>query len=62
MTDEFTAMKDGTKKDYLFLKLLEDEHLRGTAERVIRELRLQEEETLPGYNISRLEHGLQAVT
>ena len=55
-------MKDGTKNDYLFLKLLEDEHLRGTAERVIRELRLQEEETLPGYKISRLEHGLQAVT
>ena len=28
----------------------------------LRELRLQEEETLPGYKISRLEHGLQAAT
>jgi predicted HD phosphohydrolase len=61
-TVEFTAMKDGSKEDYLFLKPLEDDHVRGTGERVLRELRLQEEETLPGYKISRLEHGLQAAT
>ena len=61
-TVDFTAMKDGTKDDYLFLKPLEDEHVKGTAERVIRELRGQEDETLPGYKISRLEHGLQAAT
>jgi predicted HD phosphohydrolase len=36
--------------------------LRGTADRILRELRLQEEETLPGYKITRLEHGLQAAT
>ncbi len=59
---EFTAMKDGTKEEYLFLKPLEDEHIKGTADRVIRELRLQEEETLPGYKITRLHHGLQAAT
>ena len=61
-TVEFTAMKDGTREDYLFLKPLEDDHVRATGDRVIRELRLQEEETLPGYKISRLEHGLQAAT
>ena len=61
-TVEFTAMKHGTREDYLFLKPLEDEHVKGTADRVLRELRLQEEETLPGYKISRLDHGLQAAT
>lgn len=61
-TVEFTAMKDGTRDDYLYLKPLEDEHIKGTAERVLRELRLQQDETLPGYKITRLEHGLQAAT
>jgi predicted HD phosphohydrolase len=61
-TVEFTAMKDGTREDYLFLKPLEDDHVRGTGQRVVRELRLQAEESLPGYKITRLEHGLQAAT
>jgi len=61
-TVEFTAMKDGTRDDYLYLKPLEDEHIKGTAERVLRELRLQQDETLPGYKITRLEHGLQTAT
>ena len=61
-TVEFTAMKDGTEDDYLFLKPLEDNHVRGTAQRVLRELKQQEQETLPGYKITRLEHGLQAAT
>jgi predicted HD phosphohydrolase len=33
-----------------------------TAERVLRELRHQAEETMTGYQITRLEHGLQAAT
>jgi predicted HD phosphohydrolase len=61
-TVDFTAMKDGTRDEYLFLKPLEEAHVRGTADRVVRELRLQEEETLPGYKITRLHHGLQAAT
>jgi predicted HD phosphohydrolase len=61
-TVEFTAMKDGTRDDYLYLKPLEDEHIKGTAERVLRELRLQQDDTLPGYKITRLEHGLQTAT
>lgn len=61
-TVEFTAMKDGTEEDYLFLLPLEAEHLKGTCDRILRELRLQEQDTLPGYKITRLEHGLQAAT
>ena len=30
-TVDFTAMKDGTKEEYLFLKPLEDDHVKGTA-------------------------------
>jgi predicted HD phosphohydrolase len=58
----FTQMKDGTKEEYLFLRDLEVEHIKGAGERVLRELALQAEETLPGYKITRLEHGLQAAT
>ena len=36
-TVDFTAMKDGTREEYLFLKPLEDEHIKGTAERGIVE-------------------------
>ena len=61
-TVDFTAMKDGTKEEYLLLRPLEEDHVKATANRVIRELKLQEAETLPGYKISRLEHGLQAAT
>jgi predicted HD phosphohydrolase len=58
----FTQMKDGTKEEYLFLRDFELEHVKGAADRVLRELGLQSGETLPGYKITRLEHGLQAAT
>jgi len=58
----FTQMKDGSKEEYLFLREFELEHIKGAADRVLRELGLQAEETLPGYKITRLEHGLQAAT
>ena len=58
----FTQMKDGTKEEYLFLREFELDHNKGAADRVLRELGLQAEETLPGYKITRLEHGLQAAT
>ena len=61
-TVDFTAMKDGTKEDYLFLQPLEQDHINHTADRVLRELRLQADESLPGYKITRLEHALQAAT
>lgn len=59
---KFTAMKDGTQEEYLLLRELEAPHLAMTAERVLRELRHQAEETMTGYQITRLEHGLQAAT
>ncbi len=61
-TVNFTQMKDGTREDYLLLREMEAPHLAMTPERILRELRLQAEETLPGYKITRLEHGLQAAT
>ena len=58
----FVRMKDGTRAEYELLRELENQHAQGTAERVLRELRLQGEETLPGYRITRLEHALQCAT
>jgi predicted HD phosphohydrolase len=61
-TVSFTQMKDGTAEDYALLAEAEQPHLAMTADRILRELRMQGEETLPGYKITRLEHGLQAAT
>lgn len=61
-TVSFTAMKDGTREDYELLAELEKPHLAMTADRLLRELRSQDEETLAGYKITRLEHALQSAT
>lgn len=61
-TVAFTAMKDGTREEYEMLEALEQVHRAGTADRLLRELRSQSEESLSGYKITRLEHGLQAAT
>jgi len=61
-TVAFTAMKDGTREEYEMLDALEQVHRAGTADRLLRELRNQSEESLSGYKITRLEHGLQAAT
>ena len=45
----FTRMKDGTREDYLMLHELEKPFLAGTADRLLRELASQGEETLSGY-------------
>jgi predicted HD phosphohydrolase len=58
----FTQMKDGTREDYLMLHELEKPFHAGTADRLLRELARQGEETLPGYRITRLQHGLQSAT
>jgi predicted HD phosphohydrolase len=59
----FTQMKDGTQPEYLFLRELEKQHNKFTADRLLRELRVQgEEESIPGYKITRLDHSLQAST
>ena len=57
----FTEMKKGSKEDYLLLDRLEKKYIAGTADRIIKFLRSYEE-TLEGYQVSRLEHSLQAAT
>ena len=58
----FTEMKHGTRDDYLALHQLEQPFLNHTGERVLKELARQADETLAGYKINRLEHGLQSAT
>jgi len=54
-------MKKGTKKDYVFLDKLEKKYIANTADRIIKYLK-NYDETLEGYQVSRLEHSLQAAT
>lgn len=61
-TVSFNQMKDGTKDDYMLLGRLEEPFRAGTADRLLAELAAQAEDTLSGYKITRLEHGLQSAT
>lgn len=61
-TVKFHQMKDGDEADYALLAKLEKPFLALTADRVLKELAHQAEDTLAGYKISRLEHALQAAT
>jgi predicted HD phosphohydrolase len=61
-TVKFTQMKDGTKKEYQFLAEQEKPYVALTAKRVLAELRKQGEDSISGYKITRLEHGLQSAT
>ena len=54
-------MKNGTKDDYQLLEKLESEYERKTADRILDYLAAQTT-TLEGYQITRLEHSLQAAT
>jgi len=58
---KFTRMKDGDREDYQFLRAHEIEFASKTASRLL--LALQElDQSLSGYQISRLQHSLQAAT
>lgn len=61
-TVTFTAMKDGTREDYALLDRHEREHFTGTADRLLDEMRRQDAQTISGYKITRLQHGLQSAT
>ena len=61
-TVSFTQMKDGTAEDYALLEEREKIYFSGTADRLLRELRSQADDTIAGYKITRLEHGLQSAT
>ena len=54
-------MKNGTKEDYQLLEKYEKDFERKTADRILKYLAAQTT-TLEGYQITRLEHSLQAAT
>ena len=58
---KFTAMKDGDKEDYDFLTVHEVEYARGTGDRLLKAL-VSLDESLSGYQVTRLEHSLQAAS
>ena len=58
---KFTAMKDGSKEDYLLLDKHEQAYIMGTANRIIKFMGSLNS-TLEGYQVSRLEHSLQTAT
>ena len=57
----FTEMKNGTKKDYLFLDKHEKNFASKTADRILKFMS-GFTETLEGYQVTRLEHSLQSAT
>ena len=57
----FTEMKHGTKDDYLFLEKHENDFERRTADRILNFMSSLNN-TLEGYQVSRLEHSLQSAT
>ena len=57
----FTEMKNGTKEDYLFLDKHEKDFASKTADRILKFMSGLNE-TLEGYQVSRLEHSLQSAT
>ena len=57
----FTEMKHGTKDDYLLLEKHENDFERRTADRILKFMSSLNN-TLEGYQVSRLEHSLQTAT
>lgn len=57
----FTRMKDGTREEYEFLTEHEIDHTKGTADRLLTAL-TELDESLSGYQITRLGHSVQAAT
>lgn len=58
---KFTQMKDGDKEDYDFLTKHEIAFSNGTADRLLKAL-VELDESLSGYQVTRLEHSLQSAT
>ena len=56
----FTQMKDGTAEDYALLGRIEAQEMQGFPDRVLGWLRTMDDSA--GYQISRLDHSLQAAT
>ena len=58
---KFTQMKDGTKEDYLLLEKHEKKFIEETPSRILKYMSSLTS-TLEGYQVSRLEHSLQAAS
>ena len=58
---KFTKMEDGDTEDYRFLNDHETEYTKGTADRLLKAL-VNLDESLSGYQITRLGHSLQSAT
>ena len=58
---KFKQMKDGTKEEYLLLDKHEKKYIEGTADRLINFMGGLNN-TLEGYQVTRLEHSLQTAT
>jgi predicted HD phosphohydrolase len=58
---KFTAMKDGDAADYALLDRLERGYAAGTGQRLLKAL-VELDESLSGYQITRLGHSLQSAT
>jgi predicted HD phosphohydrolase len=58
---KFTAMKDGDAADYAMLDAHERDYATGTAARLLDALQSLDE-SLSGYQVTRLQHSLQAAT
>ena len=57
----FTQMKDGTKEEYLLLNKYEKKYTESTADRILKFMNGLNN-SLEGYQITRLEHSLQTAT
>ena len=57
----FTQMKEGTQADYEVLEQLEDDHIKGLPDRIMKAL-AGLSDGLAGYKIDRLQHSLQTAT
>ena len=57
----FKEMKNGTKDDYFLFDKHEKKYAKGTADRILKFMSGLNE-TLEGYQVSRLEHSLQSAT
>ena len=58
---KFTKMEDGDAEDYLFLNDHETEYTKGAANRLLKAL-VNLDESLSGYQITRLGHSVQSAT
>ena len=58
---QFTEMKKGTKEEYLFLDKHEKKYASETADRILKFMS-NLNQTLEGYQVTRLEHSLQSAT